>query len=174
LKHFIYLLLVFIFFNSCKATDAVIFENPADLGYWRHNSNDVDTDKDGSVYNQLEIKQTVKYSTNVLKKNNSKIILGFDFHSTYKDVFNINKTRENITLPNYTDKRFQGLEINTPNYIVNESSVNSNKPVSKARVLYGHNAVGITYEIGDATPKNRIETIGKISAELMMKILTKD
>jgi hypothetical protein len=31
--------------------------------------------------------------------------------------------------------------------------------------------VGITYEIGDATPRDRIKLLGKVTAEEMMKIL---
>jgi hypothetical protein len=33
--------------------------------------------------------------------------------------------------------------------------------------------VGITYEIGDATPRDRIKLVGKVTAEEMMKILLK-
>ena len=58
-----------------------------------------------------------------------------------------------------------------PNYKVNETASNSKQPVSKGWFLGAHNAVGITYEIGDATPKETIKTIGKTSAEQMMKIM---
>ena len=37
--------------------------------------------------------------------------------------------------------------------------------------MHGHNAVGITYEIGDETSKDSIETIGKVTAEQMMYTL---
>ena len=144
-----------------------------DLGHWRHNSGGVDTNRDWSVYNQPEIKQAIKYLTKVLKKNKSKIVLGIDFHSTYNDVFYTNSIRKTTALPNFIEDWFSGIEANIPNYKVNEAPGNSAKPVSKGWFLYGHNAVGITYEIGDATPKNRIETIGRISAEQMMKILNK-
>ena len=143
-----------------------------DLGHWRHNSGGIDTNRDWSVYNQPEIRQAVKYITKVLKKNNSKIVLGLDFHSTWHDVFYTNTVREGTTLPNFIDDWFAALEENIPNYKVNEASSNSTKPVSKGWFLYGHNAVGITYEIGDATPKEDIQLIGKVSAEQMMKILT--
>ncbi len=142
-----------------------------DLGHWRHNSGGVDLNRDWSKYRQPEIKQAIKYITKTLKENNSKIILGLDFHSTYKDIFYTNKIRENTTLPNFIEDWFVALETNIPDYEVNEASGNSTKPVSKGWFLYGHNAVGITYEIGDATPKERIKTIGRISAEQMMKIL---
>lgn len=143
-----------------------------DLGHWRHNAGGVDTNRDWSKYNQPEIKQVVKYLTKTIKKNNSKIVLGLDFHSTYKDVFYTNKIRKNTTLPNFINNWFAALESNIPGYKVNEASGNSTKPVSKGWFLYGHNAVGITYEIGDATPKERIKMIGQISANQMMRILT--
>ena len=143
-----------------------------DLGHWRHNSGGVDTNRDWSVYNQREINQTVKYIQKVLRKNGSKIILGLDFHSTWHDVFYTNVDREYTALPNFIENWFDALENNIPNYKVNEESSNSKRPVSKGWFLYGHNAVGITYEIGDATPEDEIKRIGRISAEQMMNILT--
>ena len=142
-----------------------------DLGHWRHNAGGVDTNRDWSAYNQPEVKQTVEYITKILRKNNSKLILGLDFHSTYEDVFYTNKIREGTTLPNFIDNWFKALEQNIPNYKVNEAAGNSTKPVSKGWFLYGHNATGITYEIGDSTPKDRIQLIGKVTAEQMMSVL---
>ena len=98
--------------------------------------------------------------------------MGIDFHSTYKDIFYTNEIRKGTTLPGFIDNWFAALEATIPNYIVNEAAGNSTKPVSKGWMLYGHNATGITYEIGDATPKDRIKLIGKVTAEEMMKILT--
>jgi len=142
-----------------------------DLGHWRHNAGGIDLNRDWSKYNQLEIRQTVKFITKTLKKNKSKLILGLDFHSTWYDVFYTNKKREGTTLPNFIDDWFTALESNIPNYKINEAPGNSKKPVSKGWFLYGHNAVGITYEIGDQTPKDKIKYIGKVSAEQMMNIL---
>ena len=143
-----------------------------DLGHWRHNAGGVDTNRDWSFYHQPEIKATVQYITKVLKKNNSKLLLGLDFHSTYYDVFYTNEERKETTLPEFLPKWFSDLEKRIPNYKVNEKASNSKQPVSKGWFLYGHKAVGITYEIGDDTPKDRINLIGKESAEAMMKILT--
>jgi len=142
-----------------------------DLGHWRHNAGGVDLNRDWSEYNQPEIKQVATYITKVLKKNKSKLVLGLDFHSTWYDVFYTNETRNDTRLPTFISQWFKGLEQEIPNYKVNEKSSNSTKPVSKGWFLYGHNAVGITYEIGDATPKKDIKIIGSTSAEEMMKIL---
>ncbi|MGB1283581.1 MAG: M14 family metallopeptidase [Polaribacter sp.] len=144
-----------------------------DLGHWRHNAGGVDTNRDWSKYNQPEIKQVVKFITKASKKDKGKIILGVDFHSTYHDVFYTNKTRKGTTLPTFIEQWFAALETNIPNYKVNEAIANSTKPVSKGWFLYGHNAVGITYEIGDKTPRDNIKLVGKITAQEMMKILIK-
>ena len=98
--------------------------------------------------------------------------MGLDFHSTFHDVFYTNVKRDGTTLPNFISEWFKGIEDNIPGYTVNEDSANSDKPVSKGWFLYGHNAVGITYEIGDATSKEDIQMVGSVSALQMMKILT--
>jgi len=142
-----------------------------DMGHWRHNSGGVDLNRDWGDYNQPEIKQVVSYINKALKKNKGKLILGLDFHSTWYDVFYTNKDRENTNFPNFEAKWFAGLEENIPDYKVNEASANSNRPTSKGWFLNGQNAVGITFEIGDDTPREFIELKGKVSAEEMMKIL---
>ena len=142
-----------------------------DLGHWRHNAGGVDTNRDWSFYHQPEIRTTVDYITQVLKKNNSKLVLGLDFHSTWYDVFYTNKERESTSFPEFLPKWFSSLEHHIPDYKVNEQSSNSTKPVSKGWFLYGHNAVGVTYEIGDDTPRDRIQLIGEESAKAMMRIL---
>lgn len=145
-----------------------------DLGHWRHNAGGVDTNRDWSVYHQPEIKNTVQFITKVLKKNNSKLVLGIDFHSTWYDVFYTNKERETTALPNFLPQWFSALEAHISDYRVNEKASNSTKPVSKGWFLYGHKAVGVTYEIGDDTPRDRIQLIGKESAKAMMQILNND
>ena len=142
-----------------------------DLGHWRHNSGGIDLNRDWSVYNQPEVRHAVEYIEKSLRKQKSKLVLGLDFHSTWYDIFYTNTDRANTALPNFIDEWFKSLEEEIPKFKVKEAASNSDKPVSKGWFLYSHNAVGITYEIGDATPKDRIKTIGKVTAEQMMRIM---
>jgi len=142
-----------------------------DLGHWRHNAGGVDLNRDWSLYNQPEIKNVVKYIDRALKKNNSKLVLGLDFHSTWYDVFYTNAERESTALPNFVSDWFSALEKNITDYKVNEASANSKKPTSKGWFLNGKHAVGITFEIGDKTKKEDIKIIGNIAADQMMNIL---
>jgi hypothetical protein len=149
----------------------IVNPDGVDLGHWRHNAGGVDTNRDWSKYKQPEIKQITKFISKASKKDHGNIILGLDFHSTYEDVFYTNKIRKSTALPNFIEDWFAAIEANIPNYKVNEAAGNSTKPVSKGWFLYGQNAVGVTYEIGDATPRDKIKLVGKVTAEEMMKIL---
>ena len=142
-----------------------------DLGHWRHNAGGVDTNRDWSFYHQPEIKTTVDYIAKVLNKNNSKLLLGLDFHSTYYDVFYTNIERKSTALPEFLPKWFSSLEERIPEYKVNEKPSKSKQPTSKGWFLSAYKAVGVTYEIGDDTPRDRIKLIGKKSAQAMMRIL---
>ena len=142
-----------------------------DLGHWRHNSGGVDLNRDWSVYNQKEVKTTVDFISKTLKKNNSKLILGLDFHSTYYDVFYTNIERSSTSMPFFLDEWFSSLENSIPNFKVNEQPSTSMQPVSKGWFLNAHKAVGVVYEIGDNTPKDRIKLVGRESAKSMMKIM---
>ncbi|MDA7711256.1 carboxypeptidase-like regulatory domain-containing protein [Flavobacteriaceae bacterium] len=94
-------------------------------------------------------------------------------NATWYDVFYTNKDNELTEIPDFSTHWFEELESRIPKYEVNEKSSNSETPVSKGWFLFGHNAVGITFEIGDETPKDRIEIIGKEAAKAMMNILSK-
>ena len=142
-----------------------------DLGHWRHNAGGIDLNRDWSVYNQKEIKTTVDFISKTLKENDSKLVLGIDFHSTYYDVFYTNEERASTSMPYFLDNWFSSLESTIPNYKVNEQPSVSKQPVSKGWFLNAHKAVGVVYEIGDDTPRDRIKIIGKESAISMMKIM---
>lgn len=143
-----------------------------DLGHWRHNAGGIDTNRDWSQYRQPEIRNTVEFLEQQVRKFDTKVVLGLDFHSTYEDVFYTNKKRAGTHLPTFVEDWFTALEQEIPSYEVNEASSNSTKPVSKGWFQKKYDAVGITYEIGDQTPRDRIDEIGRISAVEMMKILT--
>lgn len=152
-------------------TFPILNPDGVDMGHWRHNANGIDLNRDWAKYNQKEVRLVASYIYNTSKKDNGKILLGLDFHSTYKDIYYTNKVRKGTTMPTFITDWFTLLENKIPNYKVNEAAGNSTKPVSKGWFLKQFKAVGITYEIGDATPRPRIKEIGKITAEQMMELL---
>ncbi|SNZ01157.1 M14 family metallopeptidase [Flagellimonas pacifica] len=143
-----------------------------DLGHWRHNAGGVDLNRDWSKYRQPEVYAVAHQIEQIIEEEEVRVLLGLDFHSTWHDVFYTNVERESTNLPNFVSDWFAQLEANIPDYEVNEKSAISTRPVSKGWFLKRFNAVGITYEIGDETPRDFITLKGKVSAYEMMKLLT--
>ncbi len=74
----------------------------------------------------------------------------------------------------FKDQWLSSIEKGIENYKVLEES-SGNKPVSVSKSWFQEqlHAVGITYEIGDNTPRDFIKTKGRVSAQAMMEILIK-
>lgn len=143
-----------------------------DLGHWRHNAGGVDTNRDWAEYRQPEPRQVADFITNWSKTHDSQVILGLDFHSTYHDVYyTLDHERASSVLPNFTSQWFALLEKNIPGYHVREQASGLTRAVSKNWFNAEFSAEGITYEIGDQTPRDFIEKKGRVSAEAMMTLL---
>lgn len=148
-------------------------QNPdgVDLGHWRHNAGGIDLNRDWDRYNQPETKQMAQYVIDFANKNKVKVILGLDFHSTYEDVYYINNSDTATAYPNFTKNWLNEIKQAIPNYEPNISPSDIGQPVSKGWFFVQFNAVGITYEIGDDTPRAFIKTKSRIAAEKMMEVL---
>ncbi len=148
-------------------------QNPdgVDLGHWRHNAGGIDLNRDWDRYNQPETKQMAEYIIDYANKTRAKVILGLDFHSTYEDVYYTNNSDTATAYPNFTKNWLNEIKRAIPDYEPNISPSNIGQPVSKGWFFVQFNAVGITYEIGDDTPRDFIKTKSRVAAEKMMAIL---
>ena len=143
-----------------------------DLGHWRHNSGGIDLNRDWAYYNQPETRQVADHLVNTAAKAKARVVLGFDFHSTQNDVF--------YTLPDDSVKSviswfkrpwLDGIEASIDNYELNESPSNVGAPVTKGWFYTQFGAEGVTYEVGDETPRDFIELKGRVTAQQMIKVL---
>ena len=140
-----------------------------DLGHWRHNAGGIDLNRDWAYYHQPEARTVANFVVEQSKRSRSDVILGLDFHSTFWDVYYTNKeTTEHI--PHFKDYWLHGIH-NAFGEDINEKPSNIGGPVSKNWVLTQFNAPGITYEIGDNTPRDYIKVKGKVTAVEMMQLL---
>lgn len=140
-----------------------------DLGHWRHNAGGIDLNRDWSYYHQPETRQVADFIVQAAGSNKSKVILGLDFHSTYKDVYYTNKDKH-TAMPNFQDYWLLGIQ-KSIGETINERPSNVGGPVSKNWFFTQFDAVGVTYEIGDSTPRDFIQRKGEASAEEMMQLL---
>ncbi|MGK0357665.1 MAG: hypothetical protein ACJATY_003324 [Spirosomataceae bacterium] len=142
-------------------------------GHWRHNTGGVDLNRDWDVYNQPETRQIAEYLVAQVKKNDWRIVLGIDFHSTYEDVYYTNLTDATSHLPSFTDTWLKLIQERIPNYVPKISPSNVGQPVSKGWFYVQFGAVGITYEIGDDTDREFIKVKSEVAARAMIEVLNK-
>ncbi len=144
-----------------------------DLGHWRHNAGGVDLNRDWGTYYQPETRQVADFIVKESKKNKATILLGLDFHSTWYDVYYTKEVDPStLVLGDFKERWLEKIENGIPDYTVNEESSEVNSAVFSNNWFYKQfNAIGITYEIGDTTPRDFIETNGRVSATTMMELL---
>ena len=140
-----------------------------DMGHWRHNAGGVDLNRDWSFYHQVENRVVADFLTKTVRKNNSEMILGLDFHSTYWDVYYTNRAIPKY-VPRFKDYWLWSISQHLREK-VNEKSSNAGKPTSKNWFHAHFDAMGITYEIGDNTPPDFIREKGRVSGIELMKLL---
>lgn len=141
-----------------------------DLGHWRHNAGGIDLNRDWAKYNQPEVKTVADYIAKTAKTNKSKVLLGIDFHSTWYDILYTNKQSAK-NLPRFKDYWVAGFRDVLRGEKIRERPSKIGRPVSKSWFLTQFEAEGITYEVGDGTPRELIIIKGRAAAIEMMELL---
>jgi hypothetical protein len=143
-----------------------------DNGHWRHNLGGIDLNRDWAYYNQPETRQIANHIVRQIHDSGGRVVLGLDFHSTQKDVFyTLPDEVPRAVIPGFKKAWLSGIEENIANYSLNESPDPIGPPVTKFWFYTQFKAEGVTYEIGDETPRDFIRLKGKVSARQMMKVL---
>lgn len=141
-----------------------------DLGHWRHNAGGIDLNRDWANYQQPETRQVADFVVQTAKKNHNQVILGLDFHSTWHDIYYTSKDT-NRHIPGFKDLWLAGISESIPDYTPREEPSEISQPISKSWFLTQFGAEGITFEIGDDTPRAFIALKGRTAAIEMMQLL---
>ena len=144
-----------------------------DLGHYRHNTGGVDLNRDWSEYNQPEIELVTKHIVNEVATNKNNVVLGLDFHSTYHDIYYTPDESVKRKIPDFTKKWLESIRIELGMDNMNEQPGAVVRPTSSGWFNKQFGATGITYEIGDDTPRDFIKRKGEVSAKAMMDYFLK-
>ena len=144
-----------------------------DLGHYRHNSGGVDLNRDWSVYNQPEIAQITQHMVDETQKYKNNVVLGLDFHSTYRDVYYTPHESVKRKIPDFTKTWLESIGVTLAIDDLNEIPGKGTQPTSSVWFNRQFGATGITYEIGDSTPRDFIKQKGEVSAIAMMDYFLK-
>lgn len=142
-----------------------------DLGHYRHNTGGIDMNRDWAFYHQPENRQVAEHMVSQTAEHKNKVVLGLDFHSTYNDVYYTNDESLRSWIPGFTEDWLSRIEKELGLEDINEKPSGLGAPVSKGWFYQQFRAEGITYEIGDDTPRDFIRQKGEISARAMMEVL---
>ncbi len=142
-----------------------------DLGHWRHNTGGIDLNRDWAYYRQKEIRAIADYCVKTSSDYKNDVILGLDFHSTFKDVYYTLAADMDHDINGFREIWLEGIKNQMDGYEPRDAPSGLGGPVSKGWFYQQFKAEGITYEIGDETPREFIDKKGRLSAQEMMKLL---
>jgi len=145
-----------------------------DLGHWRHTAGGIDSNRDWARYNQPEADQVANGIVAHVKATGSPVVLGMDFHSTWKDVYytHPDDMEPPTALPGFKDAWLAAIEAGIGgDFKINESPGVIGKPTSASWFRTQFGAEGITYEIGDETPRDFVRRKGRVSAGALVEVL---
>ena len=142
-----------------------------DSGHWRHNAGGIDLNRDWAYYRQPEVRQVTARIVQEAFEFKNPVVLGLDFHSTWKDLYYTFDESLPSVLHGYKDYWLQGIEEALPGYEADDRPNGLNQPISKTWFFQQFGAESVTYEIGDNTPRDFVRRKGAVAAVEMMELL---
>ncbi len=142
-----------------------------DLGHWRHNTNGVDLNRDWEAFNQPETRVVRETFTEILQQPGHELWFAVDFHSTQRDVFYTLDRELETNLPGLTDRWFDFISTQLPDYEVNDSPGGVDGPISKSWFYKNFGANALIYEMGDQTDRALIQDVATTAAQAIMAVL---
>ena len=141
-------------------------------GYWRYNENKKDLNRDWGIFSQPETKSVNNKLINF--KDDKKIEVFIDFHSTYKNIFYISDISESHKLQNFLKNWLNNskpdlLKIDYDYKIVN--SMSPNNGISKNYIFNKYNIPSVTYEVSDVEDRDKIKKSSSILSQKLMQSL---
>ena len=141
-------------------------------GYWRYNENKKDLNRDWGIFSQPETKSVNNKLINF--KDDKKIEVFIDFHSTYENIFYISDISESHKLQNFLKNWLNNskpdlLKIDYDYKIVN--SMSPNNGVSKNYIFNTYNIPSVTYEVSDVEDRDKIKKSSSILSQKLMQSL---
>lgn len=142
-----------------------------DEGHWRHNAGGIDLNRDWAVYNQEETRAVAQDVVKKTNAGNNTVLVGLDFHSTQKDLYyTLTDNRQSHVYP-FKDYWLQGIDNVYSKYSPDDRPNDLNQPITKGWFFLQLGAEGITYEIGDETPREFVRSKGQTAARELMQLL---
>ncbi|MEY3143117.1 MAG: hypothetical protein RLY21_1610 [Planctomycetota bacterium] len=141
-------------------------------GQWRSTLGAVDANRDWGPFTQAETRLVRDAILAFARERERTPRLLLDFHATSKDIFYVPPDDTPLEPPHFASRWLAAITARFPDYAVESSATNNVKEWTFKRWAFEtFRAPGITYELGTATPHDRIARIVPGAAEEAMKLL---
>ena len=164
-------------FRNEYCTFVVPCLNPdgVDNGHWRHSAAGIDLNRDWEAFNQPETQAIRKLMQDKVLKGN-KFYFSIDFHSTFQDIYYTMAPELKGNMPGLVPKVIQAMANDIPGYEPNirPNEIDAIKINSTVSIFHAFHAEAVTYEVGDATPRELIKTKGELTAKNLISIMLAD
>lgn len=141
-------------------------------GQWRSTLGAVDANRDWGPFTQAETRLVRDAIMAFTRGAGRTPRLLLDFHATSKDIFYVPPEDAPLVPARFAERWLAAITARFPDYAVESSATNNVKEWTFKRWAFEtFGAPGITYELGSATPHDRIDRIVTGAAEEAMKLL---
>ncbi|REL26673.1 zinc carboxypeptidase [Thalassotalea euphylliae] len=145
-----------------------------ELGFWRHNANGVDLNRDWNKFKQPEVIAVDKLLTELVARGD-KVAMAVDFHSTHKDIFYTMPNDYGVQQPYLVNNWLNKLDSQYPDFnVIQKPGNNPQMGVFKQYVADKFDVHAITYEMGDNTDRSFIDKLAKDAANTLMQTMLKN
>ena len=141
-----------------------------DLGYWRHNANGVDLNRDWIAFTQPETK-AIKAYLESFSEQELDIKFAVDFHTSYSGPYLLTLDDQNQSQSDKTTAKWI-FEIEKNSFFrVEEKKRSQNLPYGYNYFFNQFGSEAVTYEEGDEVNRGIIRERAKVYAHHLMKVL---
>jgi predicted deacylase len=156
---------------------AVPLMNPdgVTLGYWRHNVNGVDLNRDWGPFTQPETTSVLRVLDQLAARPDAAPVVFLDFHSTQRNVFYTQLIGADGTPHGFTAQWLARSRARLPDYSFERAERNQTTLATSKNYVHGRFAIpAITYEVGDETDRSATVRAARVFAQEMMGILLEE
>ncbi len=140
-------------------------------GNWRHDTAGTDLNRDWGPFARPETQRVLDRLT-ALNEAGKPPALVLDFHSTWRDVLYTQPDDAPGARADFQGRWHAAINARRQAEDIERSAgYNSGKPTLKSWAHEAYGVPAITYEMGDATPRETIRATARIAAEEMMRLL---
>jgi len=141
-------------------------------GQWRSTLGAIDPNRDWGPFTQPETVALRDAILSIRRRPGARIWLALDFHGTNKDILYTPLEDDRTFPPKFASAWVAAIQARFPDYEVeNTSTHNATEWTFKRWAFETLGAPGITYELGSATPHDRIRKIVSGAADEAMRLL---